>query len=165
MNQIYKLLLVDDEDEIRGRIASLISDESGFVVVGKAGNGHDAYELVEELKPDVVLTDIKMPFIDGIELAKMLKRDYPTIKVAFISGYDEFKYAQEAINLNVISYLMKPLSSNDINLFLNQLKHQLDDEYQKKFNIDEAMKHYKEGLPLIYISWFALWIGWFLRSC
>jgi len=110
MQTLYKLLLVDDEDEVRGRISSLIDQNSGFVVVGKAGNGHDAYELVEELKPDVVLTDIKMPFIDGIELARMLKRDFPTVKVAFISGYDEFKYAQEAIKLNVVSYLMKPLT-------------------------------------------------------
>lgn len=110
MQDLYKILLVDDEDEIRGRIASLIDQQSGFAVVGKAGNGHDAYELVEEIRPDVVLTDIKMPFVDGIELARMLKRDYPTVKVAFITGYDEFKYAQEAIELDVISYLMKPLT-------------------------------------------------------
>src|SRR3989339_338951 len=144
MQTLYKLLLVDDEDEVRGRISSLIDQNSGFVVVGKAGNGHDAYELVEELKPDVVLTDIKMPFIDGIELARMLKRDFPTVKVAFISGYDEFKYAQEAIKLNVVSYLMKPLTSQDINSFLQSLKLKLDDEYSRKFNDDVALKNYKD---------------------
>src|SRR3989339_883124 len=146
MQTLYKLLLVDDEDEVRGRISSLIDQNSGFVVVGKAGNGHDAYELVEELKPDVVLTDIKMPFIDGIELARMLKRDFPTVKVAFISGYDEFKYAQEAIKLNVVSYLMKPLTSQDINSFLQSLKLKLDDEYSRKFNDDVALKNYKDSL-------------------
>ncbi|HAX03702.1 MAG TPA: hypothetical protein DEA30_04240 [Acholeplasmataceae bacterium] len=149
MQTLYKLLLVDDEDEVRGRISSLIDQNSGFVVVGKAGNGHDAYELVEELKPDVVLTDIKMPFIDGIELARMLKRDFPTVKVAFISGYDEFKYAQEAIKLNVVSYLMKPLTSQDINSFLQSLKLKLDDEYSRKFNDDVALKNYKDSLPLL----------------
>lgn len=149
MQPLYKLLLVDDEDEARGRISSLIDHNCGFIVVGKAGNGHDAYELVEELKPDVVLTDIKMPFIDGIELARMLKRDFPTVKVAFISGYDEFKYAQEAIKLNVVAYLMKPLTSSDINLFLHSLKSKLDDEYSRKFNNDIAMQNYKESLPLL----------------
>ncbi|MDP2424988.1 MAG: response regulator [bacterium] len=149
MQENYKLLLVDDEDEVRGRISSLIDKHSGFEVIGKAGNGHDAYELVEELRPDVVLTDIKMPFIDGIELARLLKRDFPTVKVAFISGYDEFKYAQEAIALNVISYLMKPLTSEDINHFLRDLKVLLDEEYHRKFNIEAAMRHYHDSLPLI----------------
>ncbi|MGD9909696.1 MAG: response regulator [Candidatus Izemoplasmatales bacterium] len=145
----YKILLVDDEDEIRGRISSLIENDKGFQVVGKAGNGHDAYELVEELRPDVVLTDIKMPFIDGIELAKMLKRDFPTVKVAFISGYDEFKYAQEAINLNVISYLMKPITLEDINQFLADLKTRLDDEYSRKYNVEVALRNYQDSIPIM----------------
>lgn len=149
MQNLYKILLVDDEDEIRGRIASLIDQQSGFAVVGKAGNGHDAYELVEEIRPDVVLTDIKMPFVDGIELARMLKRDYPTVKVAFITGYDEFKYAQEAIELDVISYLMKPLTSKEINRFLKELKKTLDEEYRRKFSIDQALKYYEDTLPLM----------------
>ena len=88
----YKVILVDDEDDVRGRIISKIKPDSGFTVVGKAGNGFDALELIEELRPDVVITDIRMPFIDGIELARIIKRDYPTTKIAFISGYDEFDY-------------------------------------------------------------------------
>ncbi|MBI9009908.1 MAG: response regulator [Tenericutes bacterium] len=149
MNALYKILLVDDEDEIRGRIGSLIDESTGFQVVGKAGNGSDAYELVEQLKPDIVLTDIKMPYIDGIELARMLKRDFPTVKVAFISGYDEFNYAREAIHLNVINYLMKPITSSDINSFLIDLKKKLDDEYKRKFDISNALNKYEETIPLI----------------
>lgn len=149
MNKQYRIILVDDEDQIRGRIARLIENNPDFIVVGKAGNGDDAYELVGQLKPDVVLTDIKMPFVDGIELAKLLKLDYPTIKVAFISGYDEFKYAQEAINLDVVSYLMKPLKSSDINQFLHVLKERLDDEYNRKYNEESALKRYRDSLPFI----------------
>ena len=67
MEEYYKMILVDDEDEVRGRISSKISSESGFVVVGAAGNGYDALDLIEKHSPHVVLTDIKMPFIDGIE--------------------------------------------------------------------------------------------------
>ena len=118
MNEKYKMILVDDEDDVRGRILSKIKESSGFEVVGKAGNGYDALELIEELEPHIVLTDIKMPFINGIELAKIIRREYPMTKVAFISGYDEFDYAREAIDLKVLSYLTKPVTSNDIDVFL-----------------------------------------------
>ena len=121
MKENYRMILVDDEDDVRGRILSKINEDSGFTVVGKAGNGYDAIDLIEKYKPHVVLTDIKMPFINGIELAKIIRRDYPTTKVAFISGYDEFEYAREAIELNVVSYLMKPVTGEDINSFLARL--------------------------------------------
>jgi two-component system response regulator YesN len=110
----YKIILVDDEDEVRGRISSKITAESGFVVAGTAGNGYDALELIEKLAPQVVLTDIKMPYIDGIELAGIIRRDYPTVRIGFITGYDEFDYARQAIKLGVRSYLTKPLTQEDI---------------------------------------------------
>ena len=86
MNEPYKIILVDDEDEVRGRISSKIMAESGFQVVGTAGNGYDALELIEKFSPQVVLTDIKMPYIDGIELARIIRRDYPTVRIGFITG-------------------------------------------------------------------------------
>ena len=89
MDDLYKIILVDDEDEVRGRISSKILAGSGFVVAGTAGNGYDALELIEKYNPHVVLTDIKMPYIDGIELAHIIRRDYPAIKIGFITGYDE----------------------------------------------------------------------------
>ena len=70
------MILVDDEDEERGRISSKISEQSGFTVVATAGNGYDALELIEKHQPDIVLTDIKMPFIDGIELASLIRQDW-----------------------------------------------------------------------------------------
>lgn len=149
MSEKYKLILVDDEDDVRGRILSKIKDDSGFVVVGKAGNGYDALELIEEHSPHIVLTDIKMPFINGIELAKIIKRDYPTTKVAFISGYDEFDYAREAIEQNVLSYLTKPITSNDIDVFLSKVKKQLDEERLELESIASIKEKYDEILPII----------------
>ncbi len=149
MNEKYKLILVDDEDDVRGRIISKIKPESGFTVVGKAGNGFDALELIEKYKPHVVLTDIKMPFIDGIQLARIIRRDYPTTKVAFISGYDEFDYAREAIELNVVSYLMKPVSSEDLDQFFVKLKKLLDDEIDFLSNTENLRKEYNNSLPLL----------------
>lgn len=153
MNELYKLILVDDEDDVRGRILSKISDESGFVVVGKAGNGFDAMELIEEHRPHVVITDIKMPFVNGIELARMIRRDYPTTKVAFISGYDEFEYAREAIELNVVSYLMKPITSADIDDFLMRLKKSLDEEFDFLHNSQSLEIRYRKSIPILINSY------------
>jgi len=153
MNELYKLILVDDEDDVRGRILNKISDESGFTVVGKAGNGFDALELIEELQPHVVITDIKMPFINGIELARIIRRDYPTTKIAFISGYDEFEYAREAIELNVVSYLMKPITSSDIDDFLMRLKTSLDEEFDFLHNTQSLEVRYRKSIPILINSY------------
>ncbi|MBN2604678.1 MAG: response regulator [Bacilli bacterium] len=149
MLENYRMILVDDEDDVRGRIVTKIKDESGFSVVGKAGNGYDALELIEKYQPHIVLTDIKMPFIDGIELARIIRRDYPTTKVAFISGYDEFDYARQAIELNVVSYLMKPITSEELDKFLFKLKTILDEEIDAISNTENLLKRYDESIPLL----------------
>ncbi|SIQ60666.1 Two-component response regulator, YesN/AraC family, consists of REC and AraC-type DNA-binding domains [Alkalispirochaeta americana] len=149
MGKPYRMVLVDDEDEIRSRIASHISPESGFTVAGTAGNGYDALELIEQLAPDVVLTDIKMPYIDGIELASILRRDYPAIRIGFISGYNDFDYARQAVQLQVRSYLMKPLTREDILAFLGELKTELDQEFASRYSQETMQRQYQESLPLL----------------
>lgn len=159
MDSKYRMILVDDEDEVRGRIISKINPESGFEVVGIAGNGYDAIELIETVKPHVVLTDIRMPFINGIELAKIIRRDFPTTKVAFISGYDEFDYAREAIELNVVSYLMKPVTSNDIEDFLKKLKLTLDEEFNFLSNTRLVHKKYEDSVPQLINSYLSSYLS------
>jgi len=149
----YRMILVDDEDDVRGRIFSKINSSSGFDVVAKASNGYDALELIEKHNPHIVLTDIKMPFIDGIELARIVRRDYPTTKVAFISGYDEFDFARKAIEYNVISYLMKPVSNEDIEIFFKRLKMTLDQEFDLLSNSKSIQKKLNESLPLLINSY------------
>ncbi|MDA3950269.1 MAG: response regulator [Spirochaeta sp.] len=148
-DQLYKMILVDDEDEVRGRISSRISAETGFSVVGTAGNGHDALELIEEHAPHVLLTDIKMPYIDGIELASIVRRDYPTVKIGFLTGYNEFDYAREAVNLRVHSYLTKPLTEEAIRAFLTDLKRELDEEYENNYSRQIIQRQYEESIPLL----------------
>lgn len=143
------MILVDDEDEVRGRISSRISQASGFRVVGTAGNGYDALELIDSLSPDVVLTDIKMPYIDGIELATIIRREYPTVRVGFITGYNEFDYARQAVQLQVRSYLTKPLTEADIIEFLTQLKTELDQEYENRYSRESILKEYKNSVPIL----------------
>ncbi len=145
----YRLIVVDDENEVRGRITEQISNKSGFTVVGSAGNGYDAIELIEKLSPHVVLTDIKMPYIDGIALATTIKQDYPTIRVAFLTGYDEFDYARQAIHLNVISYLTKPITQHELSQFLEELRTLLDKEHQEQYNQELLQERYQSTLPLL----------------
>ncbi|HAP44697.1 MAG: hypothetical protein A2087_13465 [Spirochaetes bacterium GWD1_61_31] len=151
---LYRIILVDDEDEVRGRISSKISEGSGFEVVATAGNGYDALELIERHAPHVVLTDIKMPYIDGIELAAIIRREYPTVRIGFITGYDEFDYAREAIELNVRSYLTKPLTQEDISRFLGKLKQELDCEMAENLSREEIRLRYEASLPLAIENWF-----------
>lgn len=99
MNQ-YTVLLVDDEEEVFQVIMKKLDWESmGFSIAGYARNGVEALEMAEELQPDVVMTDIKMPYMDGLTLCKKLKELYQKVKVIIFSGFDEFEYAKEAIKI------------------------------------------------------------------
>ncbi len=145
----YSIVLVDDEEEVKKRIISKIPKDHGFIVVGDAANGYDAIDLIERLKPDVVITDIRMPFIDGIELSRIIRKNYPKTKIAFISGYDEFSYAKEAIDLDVISYLSKPVTEKEVIQFLDKLRARLDEERLTLFNQDRLDRLYKENMPAL----------------
>ena len=99
---LYRVLLVDDEEDIRVGISQKMDWEKlGFALVGEAANGQDALELAESLQPDVVLTDIKMPFMDGLELCRILTGRLPASKFVVFSGFDDFEYAKQAIQMNV----------------------------------------------------------------
>ena len=108
---MYTIVVADDEEELRRAIIRKIDWESiGFQVVGEAENGIEALELVERMEPDLLLTDIRMPFVSGIELARQVREVRPTTQIAFLSGFDEFSYAQQAIQYNIISYMLKPIT-------------------------------------------------------
>lgn len=102
----YTVVVADDEEEIRRSLVRRVKwEEIGFEVVGEAENGADALELVEKLEPDLLLTDIKMPFLSGIELARAVREVRPMVQIAFLSGFDDFTYAQQAIQYNIVSYM------------------------------------------------------------
>lgn len=151
---MYSVILVDDERSLRESIERLVDWEGqGFHLIGTAENGLDALELIEnEGVPDLVITDIKMPVMNGIEFAKALREDYPSIKIAFLSGYDEFQYAVEGIRLNVVSYLLKPISKNEIEEFLNNLKEVMDEEIDSFNDISRISVEYNKNIELIKAS-------------
>ena len=133
----YKVLLADDEEDIRVGISQKMDwAELGFTAVGEADNGQDALELAESLLPDVVLTDIKMPFLDGLELCRILTEQLPASKFVVFSGFDDFEYAKQAIQMNVSEYILKPINAAELSAVLRRLKDQLDRERTERQNME-----------------------------
>ena len=129
---MYTIVVADDEEELRRALVRRVDWESaGFHVVGEAENGAEALELVEKLEPDLLLTDIQMPFVNGLELAKQVREIRPNIHIAFLSGYDEFAYAQQAIQYNIISYMLKPISAAEMTAELAKIKEKMDEKFRQ----------------------------------
>ena len=102
---MYKLVIVDDEFDVRNRLSQSIKKlDTGFEIVGMYENGLDALEGVNNLNPDLVITDIRMPFMTGIELISKIKETKPLTKAIIITGFDEFDYAKKAIDLGVVGF-------------------------------------------------------------
>lgn len=151
----YTILLVDDEEEVIQTIIKKIQWESlGFSVIGHACNGVKAFEMVEEYQPDVVMTDIKMPYMDGMELAHRIKAEYPATKILLFTGFDEFEYAKEAVHLEVEEYILKPVNATELLHIFTQLKFKLDQEISEKRNVEILQKYYMESLPLLQADFY-----------
>ena len=145
----YTILLVDDEEEVIQAIIRKINwEELGFSVVGYADNGIKALEMIEESQPDVVMTDIKMPYMDGMELCSHIRREYPAMKIVLFTGFDEFEYAKEAVHLEVEEYILKPVNSVELINIFTKLKIKLDQEISER-SMEKLEHYYTESLPLL----------------
>ena len=150
---MYTVIVADDEEEIRRGIIKRVNWEKvGFQVIGEAENGIEALELVEKLEPDLLLTDIRMPFLNGIELARQVREIRPTVQIAFLSGYDDFSYAQQAIQYNIISYMLKPISAMELEEELVKIRETIDKKFQEfaaKELVQQRMEKSEFMLPLL----------------
>ena len=109
---MLKVFLAEDEIVMREGIKNNIDWQGeGFEFVGDAGDGELAYPIIQKTRPDILITDIKMPFMDGLELSRLVKHELPETKIIFLSGYDEFQYAKEAIDIGITDYLVKPVET------------------------------------------------------
>ena len=161
----YKVILVDDEAEVIDMIEKKIHwNDLGFEVAGSATNGVKALELVEKLQPDVVLTDIKMPYMDGLELSRRLNREYPNIYIMLCTGFDEFEYAKEAVHLEIKEYMLKPVNATELSESLTNLKHTLDREREEKLNVKKLNDYFQEVLPKLQSNFFISLIGRYERT-
>ena len=151
----YKVLLVDDEEEVIDVIEHKIHwDMLGFEVVGSANNGVKALELSERLQPDVVITDIKMPYMDGLELSRRLNNEYPNIHIIIFTGFDEFEYAKEAVHLEIEEYMLKPINALELSDCLKRLKNTLDIEREEKLNVKKLENYFNDSLPMLRMNLF-----------
>lgn len=146
----YSVLLVDDEEEVYQVIMKKLDWESmGFYIAGYARNGVEALEMAEELQVDVVMTDIKMPYMDGLTLCKKLKEMNQRIKVIIFSGFDEFEYAKEAIKIEAEEYILKPVNAMELSEVFERIRGNLDKELDEKRNIEILREYYMESLPIL----------------
>ncbi len=153
---MYTVLLVDDEEEVVQAIMEKINwEQLGFSVIGFANNGVKALEMVEEFQPDVVVTDIKMPYMDGMELSNRVKMEFPATKILLFTGFDEFEYAKEAIHLEVEEYILKPVNSVELTRVFTELKIKLDQEISEKRNVEILKNYYMESLPLLQADFYS----------
>lgn len=126
---MFKSIIVDDEKNIRERMANHFPwGDFQFEVVGTAANGLDALKLIDDLQPDLVMTDIKMPKMDGLELVEIIHEKYPHIVVIILTAYRDFELAQKAINFNVKGFLVKPIMKSDF----RQMMLRIQDEAKLK---------------------------------
>ena len=129
---MMRVFIADDEEIIRDGIRNCIEKEQGrFLFAGEAPDGEMALPMLMEMKPDVLITDIRMPFMDGLELAKVVRRTMPWLRIVFLSGHDEFEYAQKAVSLHADAYLLKPVSSAQLLETLGQVAEQIEQEEQQ----------------------------------
>ena len=147
---MYKLMIVDDESIIRKGLRDYIKwQEHGFEVVAEAENGITALQLAREHKPEVILTDIYMPLMDGIEFSKKVKELLPEVIVIFISGYNDFSYAQRAIELGIYRYLTKPVKTQDLIAVLDEVSKELEHIQIQKNELKKIDSLIKESMPIL----------------
>lgn len=150
---MYSILLVDDEQYIRESIIELVQwEKKGFFILGEASNGEEALEVMEKNVPDILITDIRMPVMDGIELSRRIREKHPSVKIVFLSGHDDFDYAVSGIKLNIIEYLLKPISINDLELMLEQVREALDEEKREVNDLKRIETEYLENFQGIKMS-------------
>lgn len=140
---MYKVLLVDDEILVREAISKKIEwNELGYELVGDCENGKDAIEFVKSHPVDVVLTDICMPYIDGMGLSKYLSENCPQTAIIIFSGYSDFEYAKQAIQYKVSEYILKPVTAKELSEVLIRIREKLDSKRKEEKKIDQLTKVY-----------------------
>lgn len=147
---MYKVLLVDDEVLIREAIGQNIRwNEMGFELLKSCENGREAMEVIQRTTPDLVLTDICMPYVDGIELARYIHENCPDTLTVIISGYDEFDYAKQAVRYQVMDYILKPITPAELTEMLQKARVSLDEKHARTKTLKKLKGAYQSNRPLL----------------
>lgn len=147
---MYKVFVVDDEIVVREGLRENVEwDKSNLLFAGEAQDGEMALPLIQEIKPDILLTDIKMPFMDGLELSRIIRKSMPWIKIIILSGHDEFNYAKEAISIGVAEYILKPFTSREILDIIGKVVEEIEEEKKRSQDIVALKEQLKKSKPLL----------------
>jgi len=134
---MYKVFLVDDEIVVREGIRSNFPwEDTDFVLAGEAPDGEIALSMLQDVKPDILITDIRMPFMDGLELCRQVTRTMPWVYIIILSGYDDFAYAREAISLGVAEYLLKPVSGEELRAVLERIAARIQEDKRRQASLN-----------------------------
>ena len=150
---MVKVFIVDDEEIIRNGLCNKDWDSIEVECTGSAENGLDALEKIKKCKPDIVISDVRMPKADGIWLAQKLQNIMPSVRVVFLTGFDEFEYAQKAITLNVKEYLLKPIQSDILFKAVEKIKKEVENDRNEQVRKDAFVQYVKESSPFLK-DWF-----------
>ena len=148
---MLRVFLVEDEFVVRENIKKMIPwEQYGYELVGEAPDGEVALPMIRKSQPDLLITDIKMPFMDGLTLSKMVRKDFPYMKIVILSGYDDFNYAKQAISIGVEDYLLKPITKNAFLERLTEIRNHFEQEkeqreYYEKFR--REIQEYERNKP------------------
>lgn len=146
---MLKVFLVEDEIVMREGIKKNIDwEKEGFSFAGEASDGELAFPMIQKIRPDILITDIRMPFMDGLELSRLVKKELPQIKIIILSGYDEFEYAKEAINIGVTEYLLKPMSGAQLLEAVHKVAETILAEKEQQDFMETYRKERQEAVAL-----------------
>ncbi len=143
---MMKVFLVDDEIAIRENLRNSFPwEEKGYQLVGEAPDGEMALPMLRDLNADILLTDIRMPFMDGIKLCEEVQRTMPWVERIILSGYDDFTYARKAISLGVKEYLLKPVTAAELEAALNRVSRQIEEKRRDRENLTALRERLSSG--------------------
>jgi two-component system, response regulator YesN len=144
---MLRMIIADDEDLVREGIKNIIDwHQYDIDIIGEASDGKEAYELCIELKPDILFTDIRMPFMDGLEVAQKLKNENIELKVIIFSGMQEFNYAKTAVEINADGYILKPLDVRELNSVVKKVADKITTEKSREEKFEKLREQLKENM-------------------
>lgn len=147
---MFKVLIIDDEPIIRKGIRNIINWENfGCEVCGEADNGLEGRELIVKYKPEIVITDIKMPEVDGLSMLSEIRETIPDSKIIILTGYRDFDYAREAVKYGAFDYLLKPTKIEELNAVISRAVKELRFRYDKESEMEKMRRMYEKNLPFI----------------
>ncbi len=144
---MLKVFLIEDEFVVREGIKNNVDWQShGYEFCGEASDGELAFPMIQKLKPDIVITDIRMPFMDGLTLSRLIKKEMPWIEIIILSGYEEFEYAKEGIKIGIASYLLKPISGEELLKEVDIVASKIEEKRKEREIREKYMKEMEENI-------------------